>query len=142
MKAAPVSWLLLMSYNSNPPVAQDHVVFAAARKVAEAHDLPIQSDRAERRGVGDVVVADVVDLECAGIAIARQHVGRVIAEKAAEAGNRPIGSDLTQLVAGQDRIVADIVDLVRAVATTQDHVGRGPGGRSRISTGWRRMDPM
>jgi hypothetical protein len=47
-------------------VAQDHVGFAAATEIAEAHDLPIHADSAEERGTVDVVVADVVDLEAAG----------------------------------------------------------------------------
>src|SRR5262249_61181437 len=44
-------------------VAQHHVGLAEAAEVAEACDLPIQTDRAQRGGARDVVVADVVDLE-------------------------------------------------------------------------------
>jgi hypothetical protein len=83
--------------------------------------LPIRSprrraraDRAQEGGAGDVVVADVVDLEAAGGAAAQQHVGGVAAVEAAERDKRPIGSDLAQRVACQDRVVADVVDLVSA----------------------------
>ena len=96
---------------SGAGVAQDHVVFAEARKIAEAHDLPVQADVAEERGAGDVV-GDVINLEAAGIGIAQQHVGGVVAEKAAERDEAPIGADLTQGVGGHDRVVADVVDPV------------------------------
>jgi hypothetical protein len=80
-------------------VAQDHVAFAAAREIAEAHDLPIHADVAEEGGVGDVVVADVVDLEAASGGVAQQHVGGVGPVEAAEPDKLPIGPDQTQLVA-------------------------------------------
>src|SRR5262249_58728430 len=56
-------------------IAQDHVGFAAAREIAEAHDLPIHADVAKKRG--DVIVADVVDLEAACAGITQKHVGRI-----------------------------------------------------------------
>jgi hypothetical protein len=66
-------------------VSQHHVGFAGhAAEIADARELPIQSDRAQEGGARDVVIADVVDLESARSAVARQHVARVIAEEAAE----------------------------------------------------------
>jgi hypothetical protein len=69
-------------------------------EVAEAGDLKIQPDHAQRGGSRDVVVVDVVDLECATGAIAQYHVGRVSAEEAAQPGKLPFCSDLTQLGTG------------------------------------------
>jgi len=81
-----------------------------AAEIAEASNLPIQADRAQRGGVGDVVVADVVDLEGAGIGVAQKHVVNIAAVEPAERNKRPIGSDLAQGVRCQDRIIADVVD--------------------------------
>ena len=39
-------------------VAQQHVAFAAAAKIADPRELPIQADRAHEGGAGDLVVAD------------------------------------------------------------------------------------
>jgi len=36
-------------------------------EVAEARELEVEPDRAQRGGIGDVVVADVVDLERAAV---------------------------------------------------------------------------
>src|SRR5262249_61361911 len=116
-------------------VAQDHVGFAAAGEVAEAHDLPIEADIAQEGGIGDVVVADVVDLESSSVRVAQQHVGGVSADEAAEARELPSGSDLAYEISCQDRVVADVVDLIEAVGTTaQDHVGGGASrwGRVRV----------
>jgi hypothetical protein len=96
------------------------------------HDLPIHADRAQEGGVGDVVVADVVDLESARVHIAQQHVGSVAAIEAAERDKLPIGSDMAQLIACQDRIVPNVVDFVRSIAAAQDHVGSGAGWRRRV----------
>src|SRR5207237_4541065 len=99
------------------------------------HDLPIQPDRPQERGVSDVVVGDVVDFEAAGGGAAQQHVGGVGVEEAAEAGKTPIGANLSHEIPCQDRVVTDVVDFIEAVrAVAQDHVGGG-GGR------WRRIVP-
>jgi hypothetical protein len=73
-------------------VAQHHVVLAAAREIAEAHDLPIQADGSEEGGAGDVV-SDVVDLKAAGVGVAQQHVGGIAAVESAQRDETPIGSD-------------------------------------------------
>src|SRR5262249_45713404 len=113
--------------------AQHHVGRAIAVEVAEAGGLPGQSDRTQAGGVGDVVVADVVNLEGARIAVAQHHVGRIAAVEAAETVKPPIGPDLAQGVTRQDRVVADVVDLVEAVGTVaHDHVGGGAGGGRRV----------
>ena len=43
-------------------VAQQHVAFVAAGKIAEARHLPIQPDGAEEGGAGERIVVDVVEL--------------------------------------------------------------------------------
>ena len=42
-------------------VAQDHVGFADAAEIAEGSKLPIQTDHTRRSGVGDAIVADVIE---------------------------------------------------------------------------------
>src|SRR5262249_9308863 len=96
------------------------------------HNPPIHADVAHEGGVGDVVVADVVDLKSTRRAIAQQHVGGVGPIEAAETNKIPIGSDLAQLIACQDRIVPNVVDFVSTVGSAQDHVGRGSGRRRRV----------
>jgi len=59
-------------------VAQDHVGFAKAAEIAQASDLPVQANRAQEGGVDDGVVANVVDHECAGAAIAYHHVAHAV----------------------------------------------------------------
>src|SRR5262249_55744220 len=118
-------------------IAQHHVGHAVAVEVAEAGDLPVQSDSSQAGGAGDVVVGDVVDLECARSAVAQQHVGGVAAVEAAEPGKLPNGSDRPERVARQDRVVADVVNLVLTsqaggVRSAQDHVGGGARGRRRV----------
>src|SRR6185436_13249092 len=54
-------------------VAQQHVAFATAAKVADARELPVQADRAQEGGVGDLIVVDVVGLQSAGIGIAQEQ---------------------------------------------------------------------
>src|SRR5258708_39182438 len=41
----------------------------------QAAKLPIQADRAQRGGSGQLIVSDVVDLECAGILVAQHQIG-------------------------------------------------------------------
>src|SRR5262249_21921884 len=71
-------------------VAQDHVGFAKAAEIAEASNLPVQTDRAHEGGVDDGVVADVVDLECAGAGIAQHHVGHAVRVEVADTRRLPI----------------------------------------------------
>ena len=58
-KAAPVNLVVsdvIDLHTAGAGVSQDHVVFAAAREVAETHDLPIQTNRAQEAGVRDQIV--------------------------------------------------------------------------------------
>ena len=105
------AWRLFRQRYDRHAVAQDHVVFAAATEIAEAHDLPIETHGAEEGGAGDVI-GDVVDLKAAGIGVAQQHVGGVGAVEAAERDETPIGSDPAQGIGRQDRAIADVVDPV------------------------------
>src|SRR3984893_3123191 len=115
-------------------------------EVAEAGELPTQPDRSQARGIGDVVVADVVDLEAARAGAAQQHVGGGATEEAAETDDLPIGPALAERIAREDRVVADIVDLVlagrgRTVRAAQNHVGGGGGGGARGMAGGTHGDP-
>src|SRR5262245_30283601 len=99
-------------------------------KPMSCHSRPIAP---QEGGGGDVVVADVVNLEAAGIAVAQHQIGGIATHEPAEASKLPIGPDLTYLVARQNRVAADVVDLVLALSTmTQNHVGGGAGGRRRV----------
>ena len=62
-------------------------------EVAEAGDLEIEPDRAERGGIGDVVVDDVVGLKGAGGGAAQHHVGRAVGVEVAEARHLKIEPD-------------------------------------------------
>ena len=113
------------------------IVLAEAREIAEAHDLPVQTNAAEKSRPCDLIIVDVVDLEAAGIGVAQQHVAGVAAEEAAERDEPPIGPDLTERESAQNGVVADIVDFVCALAAAQNHVRRGARRRRR---GWKRED--
>jgi hypothetical protein len=71
-------------------------------------------------------VADVENLEGAGVAVAQQHVGFAgIAAEIAEAGNRPLQAHHTDGDGAGDGIAADIVDGERAGRGVAQHqVGR------------------
>src|SRR5262249_31930109 len=91
-------------------------------------------DRSKRNGVGDLIIAYVVDLELAAGRIAQQHVAgktvhNVIVETA-ESDKLPIGSNLAQLRAGGDCITPDVVALIETIRTTQDHDGGGADQKS------------
>jgi hypothetical protein len=77
-----------MSYTSNPPVTllRNKIGFAGdAAEIADARELPLEPDRADEGGVGDLVVGDVVDLQAAGIGVAQQHVAFAAAAEIADA---------------------------------------------------------
>jgi hypothetical protein len=128
-------------------VAQHHVGIAGgvykihardAAEIADAKELPIRTHRPEGARAGELIVADVVDLECAA-GVAQQHVAgsRAIVETA-ESDKPPIGSDWAQgLRVGRDRITSDPVDLIETVRTTQDHDG---GGADPKSEGFHELD--
>ena len=51
-------------------VAHEQIAAAAAAEIADPRELPIQADRAQGSGAGDLIVIYVVDLELAGIGVA------------------------------------------------------------------------
>ena len=51
-----------------------HVAFAAAAEIADTRKLPIQADRAHEDRAGDLIVAEIVDLDPAGVDVAQDHV--------------------------------------------------------------------
>src|SRR5205823_15083213 len=89
-------------------------------------------------GIGDVVAADVIDLEGAGAAAAQQHVAGVVAEEATKGSKRPVRSDLAEGVARENGVVADVVNFVMThrgggrVRAAQDQIGGGGGSRRRV----------
>jgi hypothetical protein len=56
-------------------VAQHQLGRAGGVHRGNASELPIQPDRAQEGGAGELVVVDVVDFQPAGIAVAQQEVG-------------------------------------------------------------------
>jgi hypothetical protein len=90
----------------------------------EAAKLPIQSDRTKTGGSRDLIVGDVVDLECPGVHVAQHHVGGTGSVQGAEARDLPIHPHRTQESGTDDLIVGDIVDLeCTAIAVPHYHVG-------------------
>jgi hypothetical protein len=57
--------------------------------VADPGHLPVQADRAQEGGAGDLVVADVVDLDPTGAGVAQDHVVFAEAREIAEAHGLP-----------------------------------------------------
>src|SRR5215469_10864093 len=80
-----------------------------AAEIANSEELPIQADRADGGRTGDLIVAYVVDLECAGGGVAQQHVaGKAFIDdvvETAESDKLPIVSD-RELRAGRDCIIS------------------------------------
>jgi hypothetical protein len=74
---------------------------------AQKTRLRRKADGAEAGSVSDVVVADVVDLECSRGAAAQQHLRRGAALETAKPHKLIISCDLTQWVPDRDRIVTD-----------------------------------
>src|SRR5262249_14008573 len=96
---------------------QHHIGLGAARhEMTKTRCLPLQSDLAQERCGGGVIVHCVIELESAGRAIAQHHVGGVGPEERAEPGKLPTACDLTQGVASEDRIATDVVDFESAVS--------------------------
>src|SRR5262249_25010323 len=118
-------------------VAQDHVGFAEhgeGVEGAESHGLPIRPNRAQRVRTYDVVVGNVIDLECAVGGVAQQHIAGIAQVEIPESDEPPVAPNLTKRVPGQDAVVPEVVDLVAgggSAGVAQDHVGRGGGRRSR-----------
>jgi hypothetical protein len=57
-----------------------------ANEKSETGDEPIRFDRAERLGVGDGIVPNIVDLELTRIANAQRHVGCAVSVEVAKPG--------------------------------------------------------
>src|SRR6516164_674630 len=102
-----------------------------ASEIADTRELPVQADRAHEGGAGDLIVADVVDLDPAGVGVAQDHVGFARhAAEVAEAHDLPVHADVAQEGGVGDVVVADVVDLEAAGgAVAQDHVGRVIAGK-------------
>jgi hypothetical protein len=95
-----------------------------AAEIADTGELPIEPNRADEGGVGDLIITDVVHLQSAGIGVAQQHVARSSAAEIAHARELPVQADGAHEVGAGDLIVADIVNLDPAgIDVAQDHVG-------------------
>src|SRR5262249_35658944 len=107
---------------AGPGVAHHHVAGAAAREVAKATDLPIKPHGSHEARAGDLIVADIVDLDPAGVDVAQHHVGFAEAAEIAEAHDLPGQADLAG-EGGAGNVVADVVALEAAGPTVaQQHV--------------------
>ena len=57
------------------PVAQQQIAFAGdVAEIADARELPIQPDRANKGRAGDLIAVDVVSLQSSGIGVAQEHI--------------------------------------------------------------------
>src|SRR6185437_10647505 len=101
-----------------------------AGKVAKAYPLPFQSDLTHARRQGDLIVADVVDLELSGAGVAHQHVAGLagVAGEIGETRDHPGRADLADRIWAADVVVTDVVYFQLPVAgVAHQHVGRvGP----------------
>jgi hypothetical protein len=59
-------------------------------EIADAGELPIRAHRPNKGRAGDLIVADVVDLQPAGIGVAQHHVAGAATAEIADAGELPI----------------------------------------------------
>src|SRR5262249_23596536 len=86
--------------------------------------LPIQTDGAQERGAGELIVVDVVDLQAAGIDIAQQQIGLAGgATEIADARELPIEPDRADEGGAGDVVVGNVVDLEAAgCGAAQQHV--------------------
>ena len=78
---------------------QDKIGSASRVDRSDACETPVQSDRADEGGAGDLIVVDVVDLQAAGLAVSQQQIGfaRHTAE-IADARELPIETDQFELL--------------------------------------------
>ena len=56
-------------------IAQYQIGFTCSVNRADARELPIQANRADEGGAGELVVSDVVQFQPAGIDVAQQQIG-------------------------------------------------------------------
>jgi hypothetical protein len=76
----------------------------------ETAELPIQSDLAEARGAGDLIVGDVVGFECAGVDVAQHEIGRAGGVGRRNAGELPIQSHRADEGSASELVVGDASD--------------------------------
>jgi len=86
-------------------------------------EIVAADDGADEGGVGDLIVADVIDLQSASIGVAQQHVAFAKAAEIADARELPIQAHRAQRGGINDVVVADVVDLVTA-AVADDTAAR------------------
>src|SRR5262249_19633780 len=79
---------------------------------SDARKLPIHPNRADGGGAGDLVVVDVVELQCARGAVAQQEIAFAgDAAEVADAGELPIQPDCANKGRAGDLIAVDVVSL-------------------------------
>src|SRR5262249_58618043 len=82
------------------------------------------TNRTQRRGSGDLIVGDVVDLELASVDVAQDQVGRPGGSDGSDARELPFQTNLAQEGRASDLIVRDVVDLQPTVlAVAQQEIG-------------------
>ena len=91
---------------------------------AESAELPLQSHPSQAGSVDDLIVGDVIGLECAGVDVAQDEVGRAGAADRGNAGKLPIEAHRAQRGGIGDLIVGDVVDLQSAgIDIAQEEIG-------------------
>jgi hypothetical protein len=70
-------------------------------------DMPIQADGAHEGGARDLIVAEIVDLDAAGVDVAQDHVVFATAAEIAETHDLPIHSHSAQECGVGDVVVAE-----------------------------------
>src|SRR5262249_53127289 len=93
-------------------VAQHQVGRAGGADGSDTRELPIQPNRADGGGARELIVVDVVDLQCAGALVAQQEIAFAgDAAEVADARELPIRADRADEGGAGDLIVADVVNL-------------------------------
>src|SRR5262249_50895450 len=86
------------------------------RTAGQTAELPIQSDRSQARRSGELIVGDVVDLECAGVDVAQDQVGCAGGADGSDTRVLPIQSDRADKGGTRELVVVDVVDFQSARA--------------------------
>src|SRR5262249_61016598 len=92
-------------------------------------ELPIQSDRTQAGGSRQLIVGDVVDLECAAVDVAQHEIGCACPVRWRYARELPFQPNRADEGGIGDLVVGDVVDFQPAgIIVAQQHVGFAGGG--------------
>jgi hypothetical protein len=74
-------------------------------------ELPVEADRAKARRSGELIVGDVVHLECAGVDVAQHQGGGAGGADGSDARKLPIQAHQAEGDGASEPVVVDVVDL-------------------------------